>query len=484
MYGWERFLRLSAPRRVWSRILVVFALLAVTAACSNSTLPRGARVAAGEGAQLQDGGGTGDAVGAQGAATDSGASAGGGIASQGGGATGPGGGGVAGVGGTGRQSAAAGSNAAAASGTSVGVTASSVTISVSAAFSGVYASLTNQIYNNAVVTWQKEVNSNGGIFGRQVKLVQVDNQGSADGAIAACKTAQSNGGFMVFNVTGAFVAEDSCEDQAGVPVLDANPSFMDGGWHNVIGGTLATLFSRAEVSFLKSHYMNAGDKKIGIVYTGDVERYAAEYNSTSAELRAQGVQLVHAEKIAQNQTSFVSEMSRMKSSGAQVVLMYVGLEGAGIIRDARAIGFNPQFYAGPNSGAVSDLGAKSGGPQFQGVMGTRFYATTETPAYANFVAKVRKYNGDSAASSVQDFELATYGMADTLGKMLQLAGPNLTRQSFVAGAKTIDNYENGYLVPFTLKGKPVMAGEYELFPLTCCQSNYTWKTIGPYAEQF
>jgi hypothetical protein len=68
--------------------------------------------------------------------------------------------------------------------------------------------------------------------------------------------------------------------------------------------------------------------------------------------------------------------------------------------------------------------------------------------------------------------------------MLQLAGPNLTRQSFVAGAKTIDNYENGYLVPFTLKGKPVMAGEYELFPLTCCQSNYTWKTIGPYAEQF
>src|SRR5205823_11398018 len=94
-------------------------------------------------------------------------------------------------------------------------------------------------------------------------------------------------------------------------------------WRNVIAINVSTAFVPAEVSFLKSHYMNAGGKKIGVVYASDKEGYVLWYNAVVPELKAQGLKLVHAEKIVSNQASYVSEMSRMKAAGAEVVMLYV-----------------------------------------------------------------------------------------------------------------------------------------------------------------
>jgi hypothetical protein len=164
--------------------------------------------------------------------------------------------------------------------------------------------------------------------------------------------------------------------------------------------------------------------------------------------------------------------------------MYVGLEGPGILRDARAIGYSPQWYAAAISGAVSDIGAKSGGQEFQGIMGTRVYTTTETPAFARFVATVRKYQGDAAAAGVTDIDLPAFAVSDFLGHVLQQAGPNVTRESFLAAAWNTDHYDSGYVTPFTLKGRTIPVTETALFPVQCCKSDYTWRTIGPYGEQF
>jgi ABC-type branched-subunit amino acid transport system substrate-binding protein len=467
----------STKARIRASSLLAIVLL-VAAACSNSTLPGGARVnAADQRSQLDangvaqpSNGTTPGAAGSLGAAGPLGA--GGQTAAATGGESGAGG--IQGVAATGGG----------ASGSTVGITDNEITISVSAAFSGVYGQLSNQLFDVAATTWQKEVNSNGGIYGRQIKLVKVDNQGSADGAISACKEATSNGSFMVWNMTGAYVAEDACEDAAGMPVFDANPSAMDPSWRSVIALTLGTQFAPAEVSFVKSQYANAGNSKIGIIYTGDVARYASQYDAVSAALLQAGLQLVHSEKISQNQTSFVSQMSRMRDAGVQFVMLYVGLEAPGIIRDSQAIGYSPQYYAGPISGAATDLGARSTGPLYNGVIGTRPFTTSETPAYAQFIANVRKYNGDSAAASAQDFELPVYGAAVTIGKLLEVAGHDLTRESFVASAKEVQDYDNGYLVPFTLKGKAIPVGQAAVFPIGCCQSDNTWKSLGPAGEQF
>jgi ABC-type branched-subunit amino acid transport system substrate-binding protein len=365
-------------------------------------------------------------------------------------------------------------------GSTVGVTKSSVTISVSAPFSGVYAAPVGKVYTG-VETWQREVNTNGGIYGRQINLIKVDNQLSAEGATTACKEAKSNGSFMVVNLKG-FTAETDCEDAAGLPVFDNQPSYLK-PWKGVFANMHPPLFAPAEVSFLKSSWMGAGTKKIGIVYLGDQAENKAEYEAVAAELRQQGLQLVDAEKVTTNQASFVAEMSRMQASGAQTVLLYVNLEGPGIVRDAKAIGYTPQWFGG-TLGTSNDLSAKAGNEQFRGLRALRPYTTTDTPAFAAYVEKVRKYEGDSAAQSADAIDMPGYAFFDILGQMLKLTGPNLTRQTFVAGAKTIDHYDNHLLGSFTLKGKNVPVGLSALFPIECCAPNYTYKGLGPAQERF
>src|SRR5206468_524274 len=144
------------------------------------------------------------------------------------------------------------------------------------------------------------------------------------------------------------------------------------------------------------------------VYVGDIPGIVALYKAVAAEMPKEGLKLVHSEQVASNQTSFVPEMSRMRSSGAEVVLLLVALEGPGVVRDAKAIGYTPQW----------------------------------------------------------------------------VAGPTLTRQSFLAGAWTVDHYDNGLVAPYTLKGKSEPVGAYGLFPVVCCKSDYTFRMLGPAAERF
>jgi ABC-type branched-subunit amino acid transport system substrate-binding protein len=364
----------------------------------------------------------------------------------------------------------------------VGVTKTSIRISVSAGFSGVTAPFVNKFYTNGFQVWQQEVNATGGIFGRSIELVKVDNQLTADGAVAACKEVKSNGTFMTFILVTPGDTEVDCEDAAGIPVVYQSASTLK-PWKNVLVAASLAAVAPTDVSMLKSSYMNAGGKKIGIVYTGDQTQFDLSYKAHAAELKKQGLNLVHSENVTLNQTSFVSEMSRMQAAGAEVVMLITGLEASGIVRDAKAIGYTPQWFA-TTTFASSDTQAKAAGETYRGVRGARWPTTSETPAFAAYVAKVRQYAGDGNAASADTSDAQVYALAGIMGEMLRLAGPNLTRPSFVAAARTIDNYTGKLqlLGAFTLKGRQV--GLLPEFPVECCNSDYTFRSLGPPKETF
>ena len=87
-------------------------------------------------------------------------------------------------------------------GSTVGVTSTQITIDVTAPFSGYLGPIADQVYQNAVQVWQNEINAQGGIHGRKIRLVKVDNQYTPAGAVAACKKAEGDGTFMVVNLLG------------------------------------------------------------------------------------------------------------------------------------------------------------------------------------------------------------------------------------------------------------------------------------------
>jgi ABC-type branched-subunit amino acid transport system substrate-binding protein len=379
------------------------------------------------------------------------------------------------------STASAGSSASTvAAGSSVGVTETSIRISVSGAFSGPPADFVNKFYTNGLEVWQKEINAAGGIFGRQIELVKVDNQLTPDGAVAACKEVESNGSFMNFIIVSPGDTEVDCEDAAGIPVVYQSASALK-PWKNVLVVSSHAASAPTQVSMLKSSYMNAGDKKIGIFYTGDLTQLDLSYKAHVAELEKQGLNLVHSEKVTLNQTSFVPEMSRMKDAGAEVVMLITGFEASGIVRDATAIGYTPEWFATATF-ASSDAQAKAIGEAYLGVRGARFQTTSDTAVFAAFLEKVRKTGGDAASADTTDAQV--YAFADVMGEMLRLAGPDLTRPGFVAAAKTIENYtgELELLGPFTLKDRQV--GLLAEFPVECCNSDNTFKSLGPAKESF
>jgi ABC-type branched-subunit amino acid transport system substrate-binding protein len=334
-----------------------------------------------------------------------------------------------------------------------------------------------------VQTWQKEINDSGGINGRQIVLKTVDNQFTADGAIAACKEIESNGTFMAVTIAG-FTAQDDCLDAAGIPVLDIGPAYLKSSWKNVLAFHFGPAYVPAYVSFLKSSYMNAAAKTVGIVYNGDIPQIASEFEPLKAELKREGFRLVNAEKVTSNQASFVPEMSRMQAAGAQLVMLDVATEAPGVVRDAKAIGYAPQWYLGTFGGSL-DVNSQAANELFRGIRGVNFSQTVDSSGFAAFLAKVRKYQGDAIAQSADGGDAGIYALSDIAGGLLQLAGRNFTRRSFMTSALTISQYDRVHIYPpFTLRGKSVPVGNQALFPVECCNSGYTFKVIGPAKEHF
>jgi hypothetical protein len=152
-----------------------------------------------------------------------------------------------------------------------------------------------------------------------------------------------------------------------------------------------------------------------------------------------------------------------------------------MIRDARAIGFNPTWYTSANIDVIS----KAAGATMRDVKTVRAITTAETNAYAAYVAKVRRYSGEGAATSADTFDAEYYAAATIIGEMLRMTGPRLGRSSFLSASRTISNFNAGGLIgPYTLKGRVVATGARALFPSVCCNPDNTWKSLGPPKEQF
>src|SRR5438067_2040321 len=171
-----------------TRLAAIAAASLLAAACANTHPPSGSSAIA-QGSGSSPSSGASAPVTGPGTGTSGAPNAGGTVAANGGGSA-PGGG-TAGPSSTGQSSGpqptqpttkVAGKTTQV--GSREGVSANTITISVSGPFSGAYAALFNGIYNNSVKVWQDEVNSQGGIFGRKIKLVKVDNQETADGAVS------------------------------------------------------------------------------------------------------------------------------------------------------------------------------------------------------------------------------------------------------------------------------------------------------------
>jgi branched-chain amino acid transport system substrate-binding protein len=351
-----------------------------------------------------------------------------------------------------------------------GVTKDSITVSLSSPRSGPLGPVITATEKAGIDVWVNEVNSNGGINGRKVVVKKVDNQFTADGAIAACKEIQSNGSIMSMLLAGD-ATEATCLEKAGVPEMVTVASQVDPGWKTVHYVQSVATWGTNSANAVQN-LLHRGNTKIGVIYLQDSPYGFTAKDGLLSRAKELGLDVVDIEAVKQSQGSFVAELQRLKAAGAQTIVSNVTSEIIGILRDAHALGYAPT-WAG--SGYITDAYSQAGRSLLDGVTGVSVYATTESPAYATYVAKVAKYGGSGASPSGPG--MGSYAFAALLGEVLRAAGPNPTRASVLAGYDTIRGYNNQMIPPITWQPGS-LAGATGTFPVVCCNPDFSWKGMG------
>ena len=353
-----------------------------------------------------------------------------------------------------------------------GVTKDTVTVSVVAGFSGPLAGVVARAYDG-ILTWQDDVNEAGGIHGRQVLLKKVDHKETADGGVAACKEALSNGSFFAIVPEGveATLTAVSCLDAAGMPTFYYSAT-VDPKWKVAFADITTSAQGGTQMAGYVRSGLGGGTKKSGVIYVNQAS-YKAMADAYDAEAKRLKMPLAPMESVEPNQASFTSALLRLKDAGVEVLVISATTDAVGIIRDAKGMGWTPAITGW---GFQFDFVTAAGRSLFDGVHGLRSYATVDSPAYEKYAARMQaRGRGRARTDDLEGFP--SYGHALVVGELLQRAGVNPTRASLVAGAETFQGYDNGILGPITWSASDHV-GQHATFPTVCCNSDYTWKAAG------
>lgn len=361
---------------------------------------------------------------------------------------------------------------------SPGVSDEAIVVSVIAGFSGVLAPVVEVAYTG-LETAIDDINSNGGIHGRQVILKRVDHKETADGGIAACKEAASNGSFVALVPEGveANVTAVSCLDAIGMPTLFFS-AVIDPAWRFAFSDVATSAQAGVALGSYVANRLGAAGRNVGVIYVNQLA-YQATAETFIAEAGELGLNVVGSEPIEPNQASFTSQLLRLRNAGAEVVMISATAEAIGILRDATVLNWQPQFTGW---GFAFDFITAAGRDLFTGVRTVRGYATVDTPAYEAYAARMEA-NGRGRSRNTDTEAFLAYGHGLMLGEMLTRAGTQPTWASFVAGSETIQNYDNGVLPPITY-GPGDHVGTESVFPIECCSSDWTWHGTGPAAPRY
>ena len=278
-----------------------------------------------------------------------------------------------------------------------------------------------------------EINEQGGINGRKLKLIVEDSAYDPKKAVlAAQKLVNQDKIFMMVGHIG------TAQNLAAMPVqFDKN---VINFFPITAAREMYEPFHKLKYSFAATYYdqmRNAapklakekGAKKVCTMYQDD-EFGLEVMRGAEAGLKTIGMEFAEKTSYKRGATDFSSQVAKMKAAGCEmVVLGTIIRETIGAIGESRKTGFSPIFLG--SSAAYTDLIHKLGGPAMNGLYATM---TVQNPYLDEASQPIRfwankyktKFNEDPTVFSVYG-----YNIIDIFAKAAQKAGPNLTTESFI-----------------------------------------------------
>lgn len=284
-----------------------------------------------------------------------------------------------------------------------------------------------------------EVNEQGGIGGRKIKLLVEDSAYDPRRAVlAAQKLVNQDKIFaMVGHIgTAQNMAAMPVQFQKNVinffPVTAAREMYEP--FHKLKYSFAATYYDQMKIAVPKL-VKEKGAKKVCTMYQDD--EFGLEVKRGAEDgLKGIGMTLAEETSYKRGATDFASQMQKLQASGCDMVVMGTIIrETIGGIATAKRLGFNPTFIG--SSASYTDLIHKLGGPAMNG-----FYATmtVQNPYTDSASQPIRfwankyqtKFNEDPTVFSVYG-----YTLVDAFLRAAGKAGNNLTTDSFIKAMDTM-----------------------------------------------
>ena len=331
-----------------------------------------------------------------------------------------------------------GAGMAAAQNSNQGVSKNEIVLGSIQDLSGPLAGFGKQVRNGMLLRVD-EINEQGGINGRKIRLIVEDSGYDPKRAVLAAQKLVNQD--KIFAMVGHI---GTAQNNAAMPVqFDKNvinffpvtaAREMYEPFHRLKYAFAATYYDQIRLA-LPQMVKDKGAKKVCTLYQDD-EFGLEVQRGAEAGLKAVNMQVAEKTTFKRGATDFSSQVARLKASGCDlVVLGTIIRETIGAIGEARKTGFNPTFLG--SSAAYTDLIHKLGSKAMDGLYATM---TVQNPYLDEASQPLRfwankyktKFNEDPAVFSVYG-----YTIIDSFAAAARKAGPNLATDSFIKAMDTM-----------------------------------------------
>jgi branched-chain amino acid transport system substrate-binding protein len=284
-----------------------------------------------------------------------------------------------------------------------------------------------------------EINEQGGINGRKVKLLVEDSGYDPKKAVlAAQKLVNQDKIFMMLGHLGTAQNNAAMPVQFEKNVINFFPVTaareMYDPFHKLKYAFAATYYDQMR-SALPGLIKEKGAKKVCTIYQDD-EFGLEVVRGAEAGLKTAGMEFAEKTSYKRGATDFSSQVARMKAAECDLVVMGTIIrETIGTIGESRKTGFNPVFFG--SSAVYTDLIHKLGGKAMDGLYATM---TVQNPYTDEASQPIRfwankyktKFNEDPTVFSVYG-----YTIIDTFANASSKAGASLNTDSFIKAMDTM-----------------------------------------------
>jgi branched-chain amino acid transport system substrate-binding protein len=333
--------------------------------------------------------------------------------------------------------AALGSNAQAAD-ASPGISKNEILIATIQDLSGPVAAY-GKAARNGIQLRVDEVNEQGGIHGRKIRLLVEDNAYDPKRAVlAAQKLVTQDKVFLIAAHIGTPM------NNAAMPImfdkgvinfmpLSAGREMFDPP-HKLKFASVASYYETMKMNVPKLYKEKAAKNACSLYQDDD---YGLEVvRGAEAGLKEIGVTLGEKTTYKRGATDFSSQIARLKASGCDfLVLGTIVRETIGAIGEARKTGWNPTVVG--SQASYTDLIHRLGGKAMDGyyAVSTQFFPYTDldNQPLRFWANKYKTKFGDDPST----YATGGYSTIDIFVRAAQKAGPNLTTESFLKAMEAL-----------------------------------------------